>query len=515
MIGAEAEKFEGSDLKKNESHSPDKSATHSMTLEKTANWTCPSGETQCGNTTECIAKDRICDGLPDCANEYDEYCETHLGRNGITDVHQGMFDGLYQLQKLDLGNNEIKTISEDLFQFNTKLATLEMRHIYLDNISTSIFAHMTALELAYFAEFGYCSYAPQVRYCEPKNDGISSTQDLLDSPLHRSCIWIVAILTCTGNIFVFIGRIIAKDENPAQSLYVKNLCASDLLIGVYLILIGAHDVKFRSEYNRHARKWLTSWTCEVTGFLATFPYQVSLLILTCMAVERYLRITFPYSTIGECRHRYLVLTLLWIIGITFASIPFISKDLFGNFYGRNGMCLPLTNHGQSQYGWWYSSFLFFGINVGGMVVLIWCYIGMFISIKRTREGARADQTGELAVAMRFSLIVVTNLICGIPIATVNALAILGTNIPANVLALIIVFFLPINCAINPILYSVSTVAFRKHLMKIVSKKRHRKRKSRAESSTSVRATHHSVLVDRIAERCRQQDGLSANQRFLA
>ena len=76
----------------------------------------------------------------------------------------------------------------------------------------------------YFSKFQYCRYAPRVRKCEPKGDGISSFNNLLEAPVLRVCIWIVATLTLLGNIGVFLVRCKVKSDSQVHSLIIRNLC---------------------------------------------------------------------------------------------------------------------------------------------------------------------------------------------------------------------------------------------------------------------------------------------------
>ena len=75
----------------------------------------------------------------------------------------------------------------------------------------------------YFKKFQYCSYAPYVRICYPKTDGVSSTEHLLEWPILRLSVWIVAISTCAANSVVFTWRVISKKEDRVLSLFIKNL----------------------------------------------------------------------------------------------------------------------------------------------------------------------------------------------------------------------------------------------------------------------------------------------------
>ena len=65
-----------------------------------------------------------------------------------------------------------------------------------------------------------------VRICHPLGDGISSVVNLLDSVVLRVAIWVVALVTCTGNAFVIVCRLLLHVESNSHSLFIKNLAGS-------------------------------------------------------------------------------------------------------------------------------------------------------------------------------------------------------------------------------------------------------------------------------------------------
>lgn len=76
----------------------------------------------------------------------------------------------------------------------------------------------------YFKDFHYCSYAPHVRKCKPNTDGISSFEDLLANVILRVSVWVMAFLTCFGNLFVIGMRSCIRAENNLHAVCIKVLC---------------------------------------------------------------------------------------------------------------------------------------------------------------------------------------------------------------------------------------------------------------------------------------------------
>jgi len=66
--------------------------------------------------------------------------------------------------------------------------------------------------------------------CKPRGDGLSSIGNLLDWTVHRVCIWLVALLTCAGNVLVFVYRLVRHNSSQsAHLLFVRNLCGTSCL----------------------------------------------------------------------------------------------------------------------------------------------------------------------------------------------------------------------------------------------------------------------------------------------
>lgn len=62
---------------------------------------------------------------------------------------------------------------------------------------------------------------------------------------------------------------------------------------------------------------------------------------------------FPFSTWFEerffsCSASQVVLASIWLLGFTIAAIPLMNEDVFGNYYGRNGVCFPLHSDRQEK-----------------------------------------------------------------------------------------------------------------------------------------------------------------------
>ncbi|XP_077466266.1 relaxin receptor 1 isoform X5 [Stigmatopora argus] len=241
-----------------------------------------------------------------------------LQRNRISHIHDQAFSVLQKLGELDLSSNRLKKIPHNLFvllgdllQLNLsynpivelqvdhfdklhKLKSLSIEGIEISNIQSRMFEPLKHLTHIYFKKFQYCGYAPHVRSCKPNTDGISSFEDLLANIVLRVFVWVVSATTCFGNIFVICMRSYIRSENKLHAMCIISLCCADGLMGIYLFMIGAYDIKFRGEYNRHAHAWMDSSQCQVIGSLAMLSTEVSVLLLTYLTLEKYICIVYPF-----------------------------------------------------------------------------------------------------------------------------------------------------------------------------------------------------------------------------
>uniref|UniRef100_A0A287CYW6 G-protein coupled receptor 106 n=1 Tax=Ictidomys tridecemlineatus TaxID=43179 RepID=A0A287CYW6_ICTTR len=399
-----------------------------------------------------------------------------LSSNMIMELPVHLFKDLKLLQKLNLSSNPLLYLHKNQFGSLKQLQSLDLERIEIPNINTGIFQPMRNLSHIYFKNFRYCSYAPHVRICMPSTDGISSFEDLLANNILRIFVWVIAFITCFGNLSVIGMRSFIKAENTTHAMSIKILCCADCLMGVYLFFIGFFDIKYRGQYQKYALLWMESLPCRLMGFLAMLSTEVSVLLLTFLTLEKFLVIVFPFSNIRPGKRQTLVILIcIWTVGFLIAVIPFWSEDYFGNFYGKNGVCFPLYYDQTEDIGSrGYSLGIFLGVNLLAFLIIVFSYITMFCSIQKTAlqtAEVRNHIGKEVAVANRFFFIVFSDAICWIPVFVVKILSLLRVEIPGTITSWIVIFFLPVNSALNPILYTLTTSFFKDKLKQLLHKHR--------------------------------------------
>lgn len=93
---------------------------------------------------------------------------------------------------------------------------------------------------------------------------------------------------------------------------------------------------------------------------------------------------------------------------------------------------------------------------------------MINEIKASGVACRSTQHSQERdkVAQRFGIIVFTDCLCWVPVIIVKLIALSGVKIPATLYAWLAVLVLPINSALNPVLYTLTTQMFKKQVIKV-------------------------------------------------
>nr|KAG5710006.1 hypothetical protein BaRGS_030082 [Batillaria attramentaria] len=345
-----------------------------------------------------------------------------------------------ELTSLDLRKNALRYWSKDTFEGLKKLRVLRA-----DNARVCCeFYHQNTV----------------LNECDAPSDELSSCDDLLKSNFFRVFLWVFSVLTVTGNAGVLIFRLCLEKEGTslAYRVLVVNLSMSDFLMGVYLAIIGSADAQFQGVYVSKETEWRESNTCKAAGFLALVSSEVSAFALCLITMDRFLVIKFPFSSSLRLTKLFVIVACgaTWAVGVTLAAFPLFQKDW--EFYGQNGICLPLPITQWQFEGQNYAFGVFIVLN---FVLFLVIGAGQALIFYNIRSSAMATMKGyrkqDTVIARRLFLVACTDFCCWFPIGLMGLLAARGFAIPGFINVLAAVFVLPINSALNPYLYTINAL----------------------------------------------------------
>ncbi|KAK6167360.1 hypothetical protein SNE40_021407 [Patella caerulea] len=385
-----------------------------------------------------------------------------LSNENLHILPQNAFVGLRNVFNLNLSRNHIQFINDGAFNGLKNLYLLDISHNDVDMIQENVFHGIPKLKTLYTDEFRFCCLvATMVDQCYPEPDEFSSCQNLMSNYILRITIWILGMVAGFGNLLVIGWRARDLRGGKVHSFLITNLAIGDFFMGVYLLIIAVVDSYYRGVYISYDKTWRQSSLCHFAGFISTFSSELSVFTLTVITLDRLICILFPLKMRRLClKEAMFVMACVWLVVFIMAVIPLIGLDYFTNFYGRSGVCLAFHITPSSPPGWEYSVAVFLVLNFVSFLVIFLSYFWMFIVAKRTRSAVRATETKtDAAMARRMTLIVMTDFFCWVPIILLGYASLGGASIPKQVYAWVAVFVLPLNSAINPVLYTISTAPF--------------------------------------------------------
>ncbi|RXG54802.1 G-protein coupled receptor [Armadillidium vulgare] len=160
------------------------------------------------------------------------------------------------------------------------------------------------------------------------------------------------------------------------------------------------------------------------------------------------------------------MALVWVLVLLVAAIPLAPIEFFADFYGRSGVCLALHITNEKPNGWQYAVFVFIVLNFISFAVIAISYVLMYTAARTTQTAARDVDKSSSSMGKRMTLIVVTDAACWLPIIGLGIASLCGATVQPKVYAWVAVFVLPLNAAINPVLYTLSTAPVRKGLKRV-------------------------------------------------
>ena len=302
--------------------------------------------------------------------------------------------------------------------------------------------------------------------------------------------WILGISALLGNTFVLVFRLRSTPTTRVakiQAMIITNLAVSDLLMGLYMVLLAVMDIYIGESYfwKGLAEEWRASTTCQIAEFISVLSSETSVFLLVLLSLDRFICVVFPFSNwrLGVVSTR-VAIGVIWVASGLLSVGGILLNNLNPDAYGLSDVCVGLpfirkstdihevddtwtsnqyvipyftTIAGSTESTWKYSIVLFLGINLCGFVVIFLSYIAIFIKARfvRAEVGQTNQSANEIKIALKMLLIVGTDLLCWIPIIILGILVqTVGVNVTPDIYAWLVVFVLPINSSLNPYLYTI-------------------------------------------------------------
>ncbi|KAH9498616.1 hypothetical protein Btru_007826 [Bulinus truncatus] len=401
--------------------------------------------------------------------------EIDLSYTSVTSLPVNCFENLTCLRILNLRQTKITVFENIRLPENFKLDTLNIQGLVLTELQVNFFKGLTAHKSLLTSDFKLCcqqirgdNISPSV--CHAPDDAISTCQHIVGNFFKRVSVWIVGLLTIAGNGIVLIYRVMWSREKifqTAYGLFVTGLAVSDLLMGVYLIIIAVVDVVYADVYVVYNESWRKSFLCHFSGFLSTLSSETSTFLIGLITLDRFISISYPFSahdTSSSLKWKSFILT--WVIRFVLALIPAVVPEW--QIYSSNGLCLalPLDTKGSVTLpGWEFSMVVYVILN---FVLFLFIALGQLLIFtnlikKRNLPSMRQcseRRTQDINIAKKLAFVAVSDFMCRFPIGIMGILSLIGQEFDKETYAWMAVFVLPVNSALNPMIYTIPFIVDR-------------------------------------------------------
>ena len=454
--------------------------------------------------------------------------------NQLQTIEAEAFQGLWNLIYLQLSNNRLTQLDHDLFKYTVSLTFLDLSHNQLKTIPTIqhltdlYFFDLTNNSLTWISHDSISSdsnslnlFVNPQEVCEcyvPNHVNCSAADDrspyltcdrLLSTKALVVVMWLLGLNAFGGNLFVLFWRHKGTQTNKTNSMLLQNLAASDLLMGIYMLITASADSYYGDNFPMQSETWRSGITCRIAGAMSITSSEASVFFVTLISIDRFISIRFPFSThkLEYTTTRFITI-VTWMIATVLGIVPSVLSGLSFEFYDNSHVCigLPLaltkiytvelsraqlwirfdsgfqmeivdvfTTHEDGLVnGYYFSTAVFLGLNCVCYLIILGCYIQIVRDVgKSSKRAGRSQETKQqIRLTTKVTAIVATDFCCWFPIIILGILV--QTRVialPPSVYAWCVTFVLPINSAINPYLYTVAEIV--SSYREKQSRKRHR------------------------------------------
>ena len=367
------------------------------------------------------------------------------------------------IQFLNISFCDLHSIGPQGFQSLHEMKELDIRGNFIQHFPHDIFQGLSSLELILSAHYRLCcsdilpKRSPGIK-CVARQNVLSSCQNLFATDFYRLLYLSLSILAVLGNVACCFSNLVIRRN---ICVFMVSLHCANLCMGIHTTVIAAAQEMYLGQYSKYEHRWTSSVACKVAGFMWLLSSEVSVLTIFLFTVDLLIVLCFPLSV-----HRFnkisavMACATTWLVGILLAIIPFFPGLSHWGHYGQTGMCTLMTHASptfQVKFG------LYQCIVVFNCLSCIAILVGQ-AKVKRSVpvhpimvESSMKHVCASVGLKMK---IAVTDAVGWIAVIACIVLDIAGMAESERVNVFLSVLVLPLNSAVNPLLYLWHTVTYR-------------------------------------------------------
>ena len=410
----------------------------------------------------------------------------------LTFLPRNIFQALRQLRYLDLSVNNLQELRFHPFELCIILETLNLTQNPLQWINKDAFIGLNVTAEVFVDDPASCCFVTKAncRSSATKSPFLTCGR-MLPYDVLRVGIWVVSTIAIVANAISILAKYKQRKQlNKVQFLLITNLSISDLLMGVYLIILLSVDLYYTDYFPSHSDSWRNSTLCKVAGSLSVLSSEASVFFITMISIDRAIAIKFPFRAHrGGTKSTCIIASFLWLVASGISITSFVLSGMDSDVYAVSEICVGLPISRQytynmsdtsvqlstsfsdtklvqenkatgSQAAMYFSISIFTALNLFCFLIVGFCYLTIFITATKTtkKSGRSRNLKEDIQMAKKMFLLVLTDFCCWVPIGVLSILVQAGAvEVHPVAYAWIATFILPINSSINPFLYTLGDV----------------------------------------------------------
>ena len=406
-----------------------------------------------------------------------------ISHNKLTQLGVNVFKGLSNLNELFLQNNTLTqldydvvkdTINLDVFNLSTnrlnaipnienltQLTILDITENLLLWVSGASFSSLSWETNIIVSQHEICEcYVPSYVNCgvADKRSPYLTCDRLLSDRALVVIMWLIGLGALSGNLFVLVWRKKEANISTVNSMFLQNLAASDLLMGIYMLIIACADIYFGENFPMQSESWRSGITCRIAGALSIISSEASVLFVVLISIDRFIAIKFPYSTRKfRKQSAKVVATITWIISLVLGTVPSVLSGYSFKFYDNSHVCIglplaltkfyvrekttivryfqvgPETTSNVYDFfiiqfmglenGLFFSTAVFLGLNGVCYLIILGCYIEIIRAVRKSikESGRSQEMQQQIRLTAKVTAIVATDFFCWFPVILLGIL----------------------------------------------------------------------------------------------
>ena len=146
------------------------------------------------------------------------------------------------------------------------------------------------LKLLETDDYHLCCLGQGQTHCTAQIPWFVSCTSFLRNENIITSFYVISTIIVIFNIISFI----MKSDSQANSLIMRSIHLTDITYGIYLFILWINDLKFR-HFIVYDSSWSSSIMCYISFTIALNFSLISPLLLSFMALQRYLIVAYPYN----------------------------------------------------------------------------------------------------------------------------------------------------------------------------------------------------------------------------